>query len=150
MTRCPYCNSEISKEATQCEICGESLETQCPYCKEIININDKICPFCEGKLKKNPLSVIVKIIYILLFINAMIPFWLGNSIIDQPVFWHGMVEKSKDYNDLISAIINFALLSSVPSIVGILTNYRKRLCIISVFIFVLFSICNLYLVANIR
>ncbi len=149
MRKCPYCNREVSNDSTICEYCGESLVTQCPYCKENINVTDRVCPNCSSKLRANPISLLVKSTYVMLFLNAFIPFWLANSINAHPVFWSGMTAKKDDFYDLISLVITVAVISATPSIIAIISNYRKRVCTISIILIILFCICNIILLANI-
>ncbi|MCQ2739898.1 MAG: hypothetical protein MJ237_06690 [bacterium] len=149
MIKCPYCNN-ISEDDKKCSHCGESLEIQCPYCKELISVNDRICPFCNSKLRTNSISILVKITYALLFLNAMIPYWFANSIQKHPAFWHGMVAKQDDFNDLIAGIVSLATIFAIPAVIGAVFDYRRRFCVISIIAFILFCICNIYLAINIK
>lgn len=149
MIKCPYCNHEVSEDSTICEHCGESLVIQCPYCKENINVTDRVCPYCNSKLRTNSIALLVKCTYVMLFLNALIPFWLANSISVHPVFWNGMVAKKDDFYDLISLVITITIISATPSIIAIISNYRKRVCSISILLMLLFCICNIILLANI-
>lgn len=149
MIKCPYCNN-ISEDEKTCSHCGESLITQCHYCKKQISVNDKVCPFCNRKLSTSPISILIKATYFLIFLNAMIPYWLANSINKHPVFWHKMVEKNDDVYSLIALAYLIALISAVPAATGLVLNYRKRICIISIITLIFLCICTTCLILKIQ
>ncbi|MCQ2744515.1 MAG: zinc ribbon domain-containing protein [bacterium] len=149
MIECPFCNN-ISEDNKICSHCGESLEIQCPYCKELVSVNDRVCPCCNSKLRTNSISLLIKFSYLLLFLNAMIPYWFANSINKHPVFWHKMILKNDDFYDLVSSFVGIAVISVIPAIVAFVYDYRKRVSLISIILIILFCICNIYLIFQIN
>ncbi len=150
MSKCPFCNNLVSSEAEFCEHCNESLKIQCPYCKEYINVNDRICPFCSTKLRTNSISILTKITYFLLFVNALLPYWFSNSIIKHPVFWHEQITKKEGFEDWISFFVSILVISAIPSIIGIISNYRKIFFGICIIVLIVLCIFNLILVCQIQ
>ena len=149
MPRCPFCNNIVSSKAEICEHCNECLKIQCPYCREYINVNDRICPFCSTKLRTNSISILTKITYFLLFINALLPYWLSNSIVKHPVFWHAQIIKKDGFENWISFFVSILVISAIPSIIGIISSYRKRFFGICIITLLILCICNLILVCKI-
>lgn len=150
MLKCPFCNNEISGDADFCPYCNESLKTLCPFCKEEINVNDKVCPYCSTKLRNDSYSIFSKITYLLLFLNALLPYWFGKSIINNPNFWHAEISKKNGFEDMVSCFVGILVISSIPSIIGVISNYRKKFFCICIVIFIIFCIFNLYLACGIK
>ena len=127
----------------------ESLITQCHYCKKQISVNDKVYPFCNRKLSTIPISILIKATYFLIFLNAMIPYWLANSI-NNPRFLAQNGWKNDDVYSLIALAYLIALISAVPAATGLVLNYRKRICIISIVTLIFLCICTICLILKIQ
>lgn len=149
MPKCPFCNNIVSSEAEFCKYCNESLKIQCPYCKEYINVNDRICPFCSTKLRTNSISILTKITYVLLLINALLPYWFSNSIVQHPAFWHEQITQKDGFEDWILFFVSILVISVIPSIIGVISNYRKRFFCVCIITLLMLCICNLILVYKI-
>ena len=149
MQKCPYCSSIVDNDSENCPVCNEKLKIQCPYCKEYINVNERVCPICSTKLMTNSISLLAKITYFLLLINALLPYWFNDSFINHPTLWHEIITAKDGFEDLVSCFISILIISVIPSFIGIVSNYRKRFFSICIIAFILFCIFNLILLCRI-
>lgn len=140
MPRCPFCYNIVEYNSETCVHCGENLKTKCPYCAEYINVYDTKCPHCSMKLKSNSVQLLTNFSYISLFINALIPYWLSNSISEHPVFWSELISKKEDFKDFAFCFVFLFIISVIPAIVAFVNKYRRRLFVF--YIIILFILCT--------
>ena len=118
---------------------------QCPYCKEYITSNNRICPYCSSEIQTSSIIVLSIVNYFLILVNTLIFYWFCEFATKHLDFLQQLVEKKDGFEDLVSAILGFCVLSIIPSLVAIASGYRKRFFSISLAIFIIFCILDLIL-----
>ena len=145
MSKCPYCNHDIEDDADICPNCNESLKIQCPYCKEYISVNDKICPKCSTRLTKNYLFLLELATYLLLALYVLGSAIFCLTLIKYPDFWHRVFQKEDNVDGLYSLLLQSAVFFSVPSLIGIIVNRKRKFFITVIVIFIVLYLINVIL-----
>jgi hypothetical protein len=147
---CPYCNTTIDETVQVCPSCNNDLAVQCPYCMQTIKAYDTVCPCCSTVLK--PKDISKAFISITLVLNCL---WiLGNLIeifliISFPQMFAQPDSKSIEvFTDLLQISFGGLIVVSVPYIVSIIKNFKRKFAIAFLIFNVFLLICFLIIITS--